>query len=67
MNNGCTTDTNTFLNGILYVNSQPNLIAGSSQYTTHIKSRCPVINNTNEGVKYGSYERYLNNKKSSHK
>ena len=67
MNNGCSTDVKEYFNGVLYINSQPNQIANSSQYTSHIKSRCPVINNTNVGIKYGSYERYLNNKKSSHK
>ena len=45
MNNGCSTDVKEYINGVLYINSQPNQIANSSQYTSHIKSRCPIINN----------------------
>lgn len=67
MNNGCNTDTKVYSNGILYVNNQANQIVNSSLYTNHIKSRCPSTNNTNVGIKHSSYERYLNNKKSSFK
>jgi len=67
MNNGCNKDMKVYSNGILYVNNQANQIVNSSLYTNNIKSRCHTINNTNVGIKHNSYERYLNNKKSSFK
>lgn len=67
MNNGCSTDVTKYSNGVLYRNNMPNKIVSSSLYTNHIKSKCPVTNNNNVGIKHSSYERYLNNKKSSFK